>query len=82
MVLSALLCSSSVAWGQVDTNHHTATIAAWNLQGNFNPVTSARIKQIAQGIAWLDPDVLALCEIDPVSVMDDLVTELRALGVE
>lgn len=49
----ANLQSVSVGHAQVDT---TATIAAWNIKGlDVDPISVTRAKQIAKGIALLDP---------------------------
>jgi endonuclease/exonuclease/phosphatase family metal-dependent hydrolase len=57
----------------------TADVAAWNLAG-FNPIPEERVPAIAQAIARLDPEVLALVEVNPDWVAGALVAELVDTG--
>jgi endonuclease/exonuclease/phosphatase family metal-dependent hydrolase len=71
----ANLQSVSVGHAQVDT---TATIAAWNIKGlDVDPISETRAKQIAKGIALLDPEVVALAEVNPDSIVNVIVEELN-----
>ena len=58
----------------------TASIAAWNLAG-FGGIPSERISRQIEGLALLDAEVLALVEINPLSVLETLQTGLAQKGV-
>src|SRR5215217_4798965 len=68
--------SRSVGHAQTDT---TATVAAWNVKGlDVDPISETRAKQIARGIALLDPEVIALAEVNPDSIVNVIVQELNS----
>lgn len=59
-----------------------AKIAAWNLAGfGDSGISSARMKRQAEGLAHLDAEIIALVEINPLSILDDLKQELVNKGV-
>lgn len=64
-----------VGRAQTDT---TATVVAWNVKGlDIDPISEARAKEIAKGIALLDPEVIALAEVNPNSIVTTIVNELN-----
>ena len=58
----------------------TANIAAWNLEG-FNEIPEERIQNQIEGLAMLDAEVVALVEINPISVIDRLIEGLQLKGL-
>jgi endonuclease/exonuclease/phosphatase family metal-dependent hydrolase len=58
----------------------TANIAAWNLMG-YDPIPPERIEKQVEGLAMLDAEVVALVEINPVTVLDDLKAGLQDKGI-
>ncbi len=54
----------------------TADVAAWNLAG-FTPIPKAKIPQFIRAISDLDPEVLALVEVNPDWVAAEIVAELN-----
>lgn len=77
---------SALAWTGTATaqkfEHSTARIAAWNLAGfGDSGIPKSRMKKQAQGLADLDAEIIALVEINPLSILDDLKTELAKKGV-
>lgn len=75
-ITSFLVCFlglASTSFGQ------TATVAAWNIEG-FAPVAPAKAKRLAKAIHNMSPDVIALTEVNPDSVVSQIVSELAALG--
>lgn len=75
-LLLVLVSFTPVSTGQVDT---TAVIAAWNLSG-FGSIEAERIPNLARALADIDAEVVALSEVNPDSVVNDLVLELSKLG--
>jgi endonuclease/exonuclease/phosphatase family metal-dependent hydrolase len=63
----------------VFTHAQTATVAAWNIEG-FNPVTAAKARRAAKAIHNLQPDVIALVEVNPNATAVTIVNELANLG--
>lgn len=60
--------------------HTTARIAAWNLAG-FGGIPEERVKQQVEGLALLDAEIVALVEINPLSVLEQLKEGLGKKGV-
>lgn len=60
--------------------HTTARIAAWNLNG-FLKISDDRLKWQAEGLAFLDAEVVALVEINPFCAIETLRKELGQKGV-
>jgi endonuclease/exonuclease/phosphatase family metal-dependent hydrolase len=60
--------------------HTTARIAAWNLSG-FNKIPKTRLVRQAEGLAWLDAEVIALVEVNPLTALTKLKSELGKKGV-
>lgn len=58
----------------------TASIAAWNLEG-YGGIPPERVAKQVEGIAYLDAEVVALVEINPISVLDDLIVGLKNCGL-
>ena len=57
-----------------------ATVAAWNL-GGFEPIPPQRVDRLARVIRRMDPDVIALTEVNPAaSVLQRLDDQLTAMG--
>ena len=79
LALLAAIPASVIAEEPADT---TAIIGGWNFFGNPTPVSNDRAANIAQGIAWLDPEVLGVCEVRPHSIIDKVVEELGKLGAK
>lgn len=75
-LLFAVLLLSTSSLGQVNT---TATIVGWNLKG-FGAISDSRLPNLARVIADLDPEVIALAEVNPDGVVDKLILELHKLG--
>jgi hypothetical protein len=46
----------------------TAKIAAWNLAG-FGGISNERVERQIEGLALLDAEIVALVEINPLSVL-------------
>lgn len=78
LALSALLFLVTFALSQSDT---TAVIAAWNVAG-FQPISATKAEFIAKAIADLDAEVIALCEVKPDTIPDQLEDELDDLGAD
>lgn len=76
VLVGLLLCCAPSTTGQVDT---TAVVAAWNISG-FQSVEDARIPRLARAIADIDPEVIALSEVNPDAVVDKLILELSKRG--
>ena len=53
----------------------TADVAAWNLAG-FNPIPREKISPFVRAISDLDPEVIALVEVNPDWIAGELVAEL------
>lgn len=60
--------------------HTTAKVAAWNLDG-FGGIPEDRLKLQVDGLALLDAEVVALVEINPLSVPETLRQGLSEMGV-
>lgn len=75
-LLVTLVLFPGLFTAQVDT---TAVIAAWNLSG-FGSIGAERIPNLARALADIDAEVVALSEVNPDSVVNDLVLELSKLG--
>jgi endonuclease/exonuclease/phosphatase family metal-dependent hydrolase len=67
-----LFLSGLPVYGQDRT---TAAVAAWNLLG-FDPIPRTRIPYLVRAIVNMDPDVLAIVEVNPPSIPSELVAEL------
>lgn len=76
VLLFAVLLLTTSSLGQVDT---TATIVGWNLKG-FTAIPDSRLPALARVIADLDPEVIALAEVNPDDVADEHILELHKLG--
>jgi endonuclease/exonuclease/phosphatase family metal-dependent hydrolase len=77
-LITITLCFHPVGRAQTDT---TATVAAWNIKGlDADPISETRARQIAKGIALLDPEVIALAEVHPDSIVNVIVQELNNRG--
>jgi len=63
-----------------DFGRTTANIASWNLSG-FTAIPSKRLKRQIEGLALLDAEVVALVEINPLSVLETLKQGLKDKGV-
>ena len=80
-VLIAFLVSSiSLHAEPVSFQATTANIAAWNLSG-FQAIPSDKAKTFADAVAYIDPEVLALAEVNPDSIAVKIATELKNLGI-
>ncbi|MEO0904690.1 MAG: GMP synthase, partial [Pseudomonadota bacterium] len=60
--------------------HTLARVAVWNLAG-FGGIDAARMKRQAEGLALLDAELVVLVEVNPVSYIDDLATEIGTYGL-
>jgi endonuclease/exonuclease/phosphatase family metal-dependent hydrolase len=60
--------------------HSTAKIAAWNLSG-FGGIPDSRLEQQVEGLSLLDAEIVALVEINPITVIDSLKTGLASKGI-
>lgn len=58
----------------------TANIAAWNLEG-FHGIPAERVEKQIEGLTMLDAEVVALVEINPISVLEDIKLGLQENGV-
>jgi endonuclease/exonuclease/phosphatase family metal-dependent hydrolase len=58
----------------------TARIAGWNLAG-IPPISDARLDEQVKALQILDAEVVALVEVNPVSVLGRLQTKLTEAGV-
>ncbi len=58
----------------------TANIAAWNLEG-FHGIPDERIEKQVQGLAMLDAEVVALVEINPKEVLENIKAGLQERGL-
>lgn len=76
VLLFAVLFLTTSLLGQVDS---TATIVGWNLKG-LTAIPDSRLPALARVIADLDPEVIALAEVNPDDVVDKLILELHKLG--
>lgn len=75
------LVSSVCAYSEpVSFQATTANIAAWNLAG-FNAIPAEKAKTFTDAIAYIDPEVLALVEINPDSIVDQITAELKSIGI-
>lgn len=59
----------------------TATVAAWNLEG-YGGIPPERVAKQVEGLAYLDAEVVALVEINPITVLDDLILGLEECGIK
>lgn len=59
----------------------TANIAAWNLEG-FHGIPNDRLGRQIDGLAMLDAEVVALVEINPITVLDKITQGLLDKGIE
>lgn len=66
--------------GTIQFQHTTARIAAWNLAG-FGGIPQERVDQQVEGLALLDAEIVALVEINPLSVLKQLKEGLGKKGV-
>ena len=64
----------------IQFKHTTARIAAWNLAG-FGGIPEKRVKQQVEGLALLDAEIVALVEINPICVLEQLKRGLIDRGV-
>lgn len=71
-----LLALGDPGFSQIDT---TATIAAWNIEG-FSSIPPDEARRIAEGIADLDPELIALSEVNPEHTAALLAGELNNVG--
>lgn len=58
----------------------TAKIAAWNLAG-YGGITNERVERQIEGLALLDAEIVALVEINPLSVLSRFEQGLAKRGV-
>jgi endonuclease/exonuclease/phosphatase family metal-dependent hydrolase len=75
-----LLAAVGLAPAQVQ-NRTTATVAAWNFKGR-PPVSDARARKLAEGIADLDADVLLVCEVAPDTLLPRIVKLVEGRGIK
>lgn len=61
--------------------HTTARLAAWNLAG-FGEIPPSRLERQIEALALLDAEVVALVEINPITVIETLRQGLADKGVE
>lgn len=81
LILMIFLVSSiSLHAEPVSFQATTANIAAWNLAG-FNAIPTAKAETFADAIAYIDPEVLALVEVNPDSIVDQITAELKSIGI-
>ena len=66
--------------GMIQFQHTTAKIAAWNLAG-FGRISDERVERQVEGLALLDAEVVALVEINSLSVLKQLKEGLGKKGV-
>jgi endonuclease/exonuclease/phosphatase family metal-dependent hydrolase len=81
--MAVVVCLSSLGPSLMlaqDFPSSTARIAAWNLAG-IPPISDARLDEQVQALQILDAEVVALVEVNPVSVLGRLQTKLTAAGV-
>ena len=64
----------------IQFKHATARIAASNLAG-FGGISEGRVEQLAQSLALLEAEVVALVEITPICVLKQLKRGLADRGV-
>lgn len=57
-------------------DHSTGKVAAWNLAG-FKALRAGRLRRQAEGLALLDAEVVALVEVNPITAIDELKTNLK-----
>ncbi|MEM6675626.1 MAG: GMP synthase [Planctomycetota bacterium] len=61
----------------------TAKIAAWNLAGfGQGGIPQERLERQAQGLSYLDAEVVVLVEVNPPSAIETLEMELAKCGLE
>lgn len=72
--------SASSGADRIQFQHTTAKIAAWNLAG-FGRISEERVQQQVKGLALLDAEIVALVEINPLSVLEQLKKGLGKKGV-
>lgn len=58
----------------------SANIAAWNLSG-FGQIPGEKAETFANVIAYLDPEVLVLTEVNPDFIAAEIVAELHETGI-
>ena len=80
LTLAAFAVLSATAPSHAHTDA-TATVATWNVAG-FAPITREKAERIAQAIADLDADVVALSEVNPDSILKIIVAALYSRGLE
>lgn len=71
--IGLLLCTG--VWGQSSFPGTTANISAWNLKG-FNPLARSMADTFATVISRLDPEVIALVEVNPDFIPAEICAEL------
>jgi endonuclease/exonuclease/phosphatase family metal-dependent hydrolase len=80
-ILIAFIVSSISAYAEpISYQATTANIAAWNLSG-FYAIPTTKSETFANAIAYIDPEVLALVEVNPDSILDKIITELKKIGI-
>jgi len=80
ILIAFIVSSISVYAEPISYQATTANIAAWNLSG-FYAIPSTKSKTFADAIAYIDPEVLALVEVNPDSIVDNITTELKKIGI-
>ena len=76
--LAAVICflfAGTQSWAQADA---TATVAAWNIEDGTSD--DSRIDTIADGVVWLDAEIILLTEASNENRMELLVTRLADRG--
>jgi endonuclease/exonuclease/phosphatase family metal-dependent hydrolase len=61
-------------------SHPTAKVAAWNLAG-FGGIPDERLQRQIEALVLLDAEIVALVEINPISVLETMRQGLREKGV-
>ena len=75
LLIPALLHAQPVSYQAT-----TANIAAWNIAG-FDAIPTHKSKIFANAISYIDPEVIALVEVNPDSIADNIVSELKSIGI-
>jgi len=58
-----------------------ARVAVWNLAG-FGTIDQERMKRQAQGLAYLDAELVTLVEVNPLTHIYELAAEISQYGIE
>jgi len=80
LVLASILVATPTGAQSPAFHAATADVATWNLAG-FNRLPTAKAPVFAEAIAALDAEVVVLVEVNPDGYVENLVDELRELGL-